>query len=229
MRLKTKDGIEVIITGKIDRVDTYSHDGQTFVRIIDYKTGKQEFSLTNLIYGINMQMLIYLFSITDKFGKYDFAKPAGVLYMPASALQCENEGNKTVEETKNKHYRMKGLVLEDRDVITAMESNALGIYIPITFNKPDKNGISKLSSRSEGSVLNACQFEKLNKLIKKTVTDIAERLYNGDISANPLNPEDTCRYCVYNEVCGNVPSRQSRKIVKQDIKEFKKMLDEQED
>lgn len=229
MRLKTKDGIEVIITGKIDRVDTYSHDGQTFVRIIDYKTGKQEFSLTNLIYGINMQMLIYLFSITDKFGKYDFAKPAGVLYMPASALQCENEGNKTVEETKNKHYRMKGLVLEDRDVITAMESNALGIYIPITFNKPDKNGISKLSSRSEGSVLNACQFEKLNKLIKKTVTDIAERLYNGDISANPLNPEDTCRYCVYNEVCGNVPARQSRKTVKQDIKEFKKMLDEQED
>jgi ATP-dependent helicase/nuclease subunit B len=54
-------GAEISVSGKVDRVDGWVHDGKLYLRIIDYKTGKKSFSLSDIWYGMGMQMLIYLF------------------------------------------------------------------------------------------------------------------------------------------------------------------------
>ncbi len=38
-----EDGKKLILTGKIDRVDILSSDGTTYVKVIDYKSGKKVF------------------------------------------------------------------------------------------------------------------------------------------------------------------------------------------
>ena len=63
--LTTPSGIQLILGGKIDRVDLYEENGTRYIRVIDYKTGKKEFDLGKLLYGVDMQMLLYLFSITE--------------------------------------------------------------------------------------------------------------------------------------------------------------------
>ncbi len=55
----------VILRGAVDRVDVYKADGKTYVRVVDYKTGSKKFDVSDLFYGINMQMLLYLFAIVD--------------------------------------------------------------------------------------------------------------------------------------------------------------------
>lgn len=58
-------GGDGLLTGKIDRVDTYEKDGTTYFRIVDYKTGRKDFSYTDLLYGKDLQMLLYLFALQE--------------------------------------------------------------------------------------------------------------------------------------------------------------------
>ena len=52
---------------------------------MDYKTGKKSFSLSDVYYGLGMQMLLYLFALAET-GRERYGMetlPAGVLYVPA--------------------------------------------------------------------------------------------------------------------------------------------------
>ena len=72
-----------LLTGKIDRVDTYEKDGTTYFRIVDYKTGRKDFSYTDLLYGKDLQMLLYLFALQENQKKSGHPmQPAGALYVP---------------------------------------------------------------------------------------------------------------------------------------------------
>ena len=57
VKLTSREGVEIILRGKIDRVDIYEDNGEKFIRVIDYKTGEKKFSLDNIIFGIYMQLL----------------------------------------------------------------------------------------------------------------------------------------------------------------------------
>ena len=52
------------VTGKVDRVDGWLRDGKLYIRVVDYKTGKKSFDLTDLRYGLGVQMLLYLFAVS---------------------------------------------------------------------------------------------------------------------------------------------------------------------
>ena len=60
------DGVRLSVTGAVDRVDGWEHDGKLYVRVIDYKTGKKVFNLTDIYHGIGLQMLLYLFTLERK-------------------------------------------------------------------------------------------------------------------------------------------------------------------
>lgn len=64
--LRAPDGTRVIVEG--DRwtgMDVLEREGVRYVRVVDYKSGHKSFNLSDVCYGLNMQMLIYLFSICE--------------------------------------------------------------------------------------------------------------------------------------------------------------------
>ena len=86
LAIPLSDGGMVSINGKVDRVDLFDRDGVQYLRVVDYKTGKKEFKLSDVIYGVNMQMLIYLATLSENAEARYGGKlaPAGILYVPAS-------------------------------------------------------------------------------------------------------------------------------------------------
>ena len=58
------------------------------MRVVDYKTGKKEFRLSDVLHGLNMQMLVYLAALVEN-GQ---VLPAGILYMPAQSLFPPKKG-----------------------------------------------------------------------------------------------------------------------------------------
>ena len=116
-------------------------DNKKYIRIIDYKTGSKKFELTDVLYGINMQMLIYLLSIcNENKSKYKNYIPAGVLYMPAKLKLDKVDLDKFNDESILSNLKMDGIILNNEEVIRGMEREGKGKFIPVKINK---NGISK--------------------------------------------------------------------------------------
>ncbi|MBQ5319155.1 MAG: PD-(D/E)XK nuclease family protein [Oscillospiraceae bacterium] len=203
LKLVTENGITVYFEGTVDRVDMYENDGKMYIRVVDYKSGIKEFRFEDLLYGINMQMLLYLFALTDENneGKYGNAVPSGVLYMPAKdvAPSLERDDDDTVR-IYNDTFRMKGAVLCDKDVISAMEKDISGNFIPVRA-KTDGTyyAASKLVTRN--------QIENLRRYAYELMKETADNITGGKIQASPLKQGTKlpCSYCNYKSICGNYP------------------------
>jgi ATP-dependent helicase/nuclease subunit B len=106
------DNTSAYIFGKVDRVDTYKKGDDVYIRVVDYKTGLKDFSLSDIELGLNLQMLLYLFALwlnpSEKFkekagcGKNGAILPAGVLYFSARAPEISLETNESAEAVTDK-------------------------------------------------------------------------------------------------------------------------------
>ena len=192
-----QNGGVVKIVGSIDRVDTYETEDNTFVRVIDYKTGGKEFKLGEVFYGLNMQMLIYLFAIWQNGGEYyKNATPAGVLYFQAKSPRVKSDKiTRDSHEADSKtasmqELRMHGMVLNNIDVVAAMENNCEGLFIPASL---DKNGALK------GNVISLNALSALKNRVNNSIRNMANELQSGYISAFPI--DGGCAWCNYKDVC----------------------------
>ncbi len=193
---------ELRVGGKVDRVDGWLKDGKLYLRVVDYKSGKKSFDLSNLRAGLDLQMLLYLFALQRTGASY-FGKeiePAGVLYLPARDDILSTRRNITPEQLqaeREKQLRRSGLLLAEPQVLQAMEHDALTEprYLPLRVNR---NG--DLS----GSLASAARLGKLGRYVDKLLHDIAGEIRQGNIDADPCchTEEDSpCRYCRWAPAC----------------------------
>ncbi len=183
----------VRVGGIVDRVDLYTRGNETFVRIVDYKTGRKEFKLSEIKNGVNLQMLIYLAAIAES----TQWSPAGILYMPAAvgAVSAEKgtPEDKLAKEVSAK-LKMNGLLQDDPDLLLAMDGTGSGTYLPTGI----KNGVADKPE----AVVSEKDMALVLSYVKYKVGEMAEELIAGKIPAAPLlvnkNP---CGWCPYAGVC----------------------------
>ena len=221
--LETFNGDIIKVQGKIDRVDVMQKNGKSYVRILDYKTGIKDFKLSDIIYGLNAQMLIYMLTICKNGkSKYKGMVPAGILYMPCKKPLISVDRNISEIKLKseiNKKLRMNGLVLDNPEVIQGMEKDAKGIFIPV----PLKDGELKKTD----SVASIAQIGSIMNYLEKLIISMAETLKSGDISADPVVGEyNACKYCDYKSVCGHEDINEGRKVEKLDRIATIKLIEE---
>ena len=209
-RLELDNGY-IELRGIIDRVDKMDKNGNRYIRVVDYKTGPKSFSLSDVLDGLGMQMLLYLVSIwrngKDYYG--DNIVPSGVLYLPARfspyAVDRDDE-DKVRNEKKLSGGKMDGMILDDGVVLEGMDRSRKGQFIPIKISK--KGALS-------GTFINLEQLGKLSHLMDETMKEMGNSLHNGFIPAKPVfgkNHSDTCQWCDYKSVCMRNPDDEVRYI-----------------
>lgn len=194
-------GRKVTIEGKIDRADIMSKENENFIRIIDYKTGSKQFKLSDVFYGLNMQMLIYLLTIKENGIKnYKNIIPAGILYFTALKPLIETKSLESEEKIENeikKKLRMNGLILSDKEVVLGMEKGGKGQFIPASV----KDGEVKKTD----SVISLSELETVGEHVKTLVKLMCEDLFSGKVSAKPVmfkSNNSSCKFCKYHSICG---------------------------
>ena len=206
--LTLADGSRVSLIGKIDRVDVYRSEGNAYLRIVDYKTGKKEFSLDDIARGKNLQMLIYLFTLWRSnregflraVGVADGGRilPAGAIYLNLSLSPARLDAPDAVPLP---HTARNGLLLNDPDAIRAMDRTESGAFVPIQYGKD--------GTPTEKSMKNLITLEGMGALaeeVNQTIRTIAEGIAAGHADASPFasGSELACDYCRYAPVCRNV-------------------------
>lgn len=219
------DGGKVIIRGSVDRVDLMTDAGVSYVRVVDYKTGGKDFRLSDVFYGLNMQMLIYLFAVCDN-GETLFGKtlPAGILYMPAKNSGKPLERGATEEDIlrrKLENGRMNGIILQNATVLKGMESAARGVFI---------NAWITDSGELKGNFLTLAEFSMLHKKIDDILRETGMRIHAGLIPALPVEESaghTACEYCDYGAVCLREKSAAGREVRHEKHTEAVKRLHEE--
>lgn len=228
--IKLPDGGRLIVGGKVDRVDALKLNGKTYLRVVDYKTGTKTFNLNDLLYGLNLQMFIYLFTLCrNAAGRYGDGKevlPAGVLYVPAKRPEVaaqRAEDPQKIKAQADKELRMNGIVLNDPGVILAMETSGAGRFIPASVKgEQDDDGTVRYAVGARSSVASIEQFGILRRHIEKTLTAMAKTLRDGDAAAVPVSGlgYNPCQYCDYISICGFEPGCEVKNIFSVDKDEI---------
>ncbi|MEG1720761.1 MAG: PD-(D/E)XK nuclease family protein, partial [Pseudoflavonifractor sp.] len=201
----TQDGITLSISGFVDRVDGWQHDGKLYLRVVDYKTGRKSFDLTDVWNGLGLQMLLYLFTLekegASRLGCKELV-PAGVLYLPARNTVISGSRGMTEEAQRkevDKELRRRGLVLDDPAVLAAMEHyGSEGIrFLPLTLS-------SKTKEITGDALVSAERLGKLETHIKRILGEIGKDMAAGKIAADPFwkgQEQNACTYCDYAAAC----------------------------
>ena len=229
----THSGVTISITGFVDRVDGWVDEGRLHLRVVDYKTGRKSFDLTEVCNGLGLQMLLYLFTLEEK-GQELYGLPVegdGVLYLPAREALIRGSRSMSDEELRRRTDReltRSGLVVNDRRILDAMEEQEAGKYrfLPLR--------VSKTTGQITGEALaTAEQLGRLGRHIQRVLEDICREVAEGNIAADPFwrGPEkNACRFCDYAAACHFEPGRGGdcrRWLPSVSAQEFWEQLDEE--
>lgn len=202
INIPVEDYGNIVLNGTVDRLDRYG----AYIRVIDYKSGSKTFKLPDILFGQNMQMLLYLYTLSqnEKYG----GTPAGVLYVKAKRV---NDGTPA-------QRRMNGIVLANEDVVLAMEEQNGGEFIP-KFN-PEKQSDAYLSSE---------EFNKIFDFISRKLKSTAKTLFEGRIEADPVDGLESkaCEYCDFSAVC-RIESKKHKGAVLMSKQQVLNLIEEEE-
>ena len=191
--------MSALLRGFVDRLDTWEHSGNTYYRIVDYKTGPKEFDYCDVFNGIGLQMLLYMFALRESGEAHlgDRPIPAGVQYFPARVRYLNTDGrpeDAEAEKKRSREWRREGLLLQDEEILRAMEP---GDEIKRLNYKVKKDGTldGDLATREQMKLLEGYVFRTLGKLV--------EQIASGDVSPNPYTRGDhgACTWCPYGSIC----------------------------
>ncbi|MBQ8164105.1 MAG: PD-(D/E)XK nuclease family protein [Clostridia bacterium] len=209
LKFKVGEKAKIILSGVADRVDIYRKNGICYVRVVDYKSGSKKFSYEEVKSGLNMQMLIYLFTLC-KMDECEFKtkllsdsseiRPAGILYFPMrigkekSDLEADlssSEIESIEKDIINKNIKRNGVFLDDIEVLEAQEKELSGKFIP------------KYPSRAKDVFVSNEKFEEYYSELESIIGKIGSQMLEGQAQAVPLvrGDKSPCDYCEHRAVC----------------------------
>ncbi len=171
------DGRKIEFGGFVDRVDRF---GDKIV-VVDYKTGKTEHNVEDIIFGNKIQIFIYLKALEKSEG----VSAVGALYYPISAKRKKSQ--KTFE----------GFFVEDEveDFDAEFLQNGVSKVLGVKQGKDGTKSGKVLRSKEEFDAIMDSAWAVMEKNL--------ENIESGYIAPSPLknNNRLLCEFCQYFGIC----------------------------
>lgn len=189
--------VKINFKGFIDKL-MYKKDGnKTLLVIIDYKTGINEINLSNSIYGLNLQLPVYLY-LAKHSNKIENAKVIGFYLQKILNSEISIKENKTYERQKEENLKLQGYSIDDENLIYEFDK---------TYK--DSSVVKSMKISSEGfsrytKILNEDMMEKLSDLVENKINDASNGIINADFKINPKKigfKNVSCNFCKYKDIC----------------------------
>lgn len=197
VEVELQSGEKVYVEGKIDRLDLLEDDR---VKIIDYKTGKENFKICEARGGYRLQLMLYL-----KAAQENIRRPAGVFYFLIDDHRVDLTGadrekiSEKISKEMRKFFRLNGIMVDDGQVIDSIAGEFDG-YSDIV---PLRSGKEGIKATSDGFLLSDEEFDALQVDVDRQIRKLCGQLAEGRIAITPKKTEreSPCTYCQYKGIC----------------------------
>lgn len=182
------DGCTLTLVGSIDRVDILECQDERFAKIIDYKSGSQDFSLKKIYNGLSMQLPIYAGAVKSRFPDI---KIAAMYYLkvgvPDINLTDKNgiDSEQYLEKTEQ-YYKRDGIFSAK-----AAAGTRLG------------DGIKTLGKIRKERLVSDSELDRLIDFTRRKIYDTGVLVMSGNVTVSPIddNSVSACAYCDYGDIC----------------------------
>lgn len=203
IEVKLESGQTILLTGKIDRVDSAKIGDNTYIRVVDYKSSKKDLTLDNIKEGLSLQLMAYMSALLaskDKIANDGDVLPASISYLTitskvTSISEYEKDKNK-LKRNLIKDLKNRGIYIKDVEVLECIDKNF----------KDSSNSYIDIASRTlskKNKALEKDEFLEECNNIKDTLKKIGEEIVKGIVKIDPkkTNKQNPCEYCAYRSIC----------------------------
>ncbi len=214
------------LLGQIDRLDS-SAEAPFYVRIVDYKTGKKEFSLSDVYYGLQMQLMVYLSAGIEIAGKTEERTIAGGYYYRIGDPFIKKKNPQ--EEDRRRMLKLDGISNGSIEALLRQDKKLVdnGELVPSMRSDVIPCSISSKGEidRRLSDVAEEKELAALTGYVQGKLKEIGKGILDGKSERNPYQKsgEDTaCLYCSFREMCSPKDTAQPggfRRLSKEEVPE----------
>ena len=201
------------IEGKIDRVDVLRGKPDSldrYIKIIDYKSGKERFDTEEVKGGWRLQLMLYLRAAMGansyEANRDNSYKPAGIFYFEIAEPLIdvtdvlEEDYTEKVTVERKKSFKLDGIVLDDQSIIESIAGEFSG-YSDILPVRKTKEGL--YAGTTEKKLLKEEEFTELLDTVNNKVKELCVELSEGSVEIKPkkVKDETACKFCLYKSIC----------------------------
>lgn len=180
--------LQIRFKGFVDKILYNEFNGKTVVAIIDYKTGNPNLNINNTIYGLEMQLPVYIYLIKNEIKDVKI----GGFYLQKIL------NNTTDKEKRLDSLKLQGYTNSDLDYIDKVDSS---------FN--DSKVIKSLRTSSKGfyyysKMINDEEIDILYNVVDSKIKEASMSILDSKFDINPkeMNNENIgCSFCKYKNIC----------------------------
>ena len=191
-----KEGnIKLTFMGIIDKLLYKKENDKTYLVIIDYKTGNPHTNLNNTIYGIDMQLPVYLYLANEKIKN---AEVIGFYLQKILSTEIVKQKDKTYKKQKKDNLKLQGYSINNEELLSKFDSTYKSSEV-IQSMKVSDNGFyaySKTISKEE--------IYKLIKITENNINKAFEEILDCNFDINPKRIGKNlvgCEFCKYKDIC----------------------------
>lgn len=193
------------VRGKIDRLDYVDVSGNPYLAVVDYKSSKHNFSMSDAYYGLALQMITYLDvalqNAVTLVGQK--AEAAGAFYLHVQNPTLKELKQMDEESLKNellKEFKYQGVLVKDEALLEQLDVTV----------EPTKSSLVYPFNQLKSGEVKSKQFiapDDLQKLIRHNHQQFkaaGEKIYAGKTTLNPMykgKERIACRFCPFRSVC----------------------------
>ena len=183
--------------GIIDKIMFKEKDNNTYISIIDYKTGIPKVNINNLQYGIDMQLPIYVYLLM-KSNLFNNPKIIGfyleqIIHERSSYDKANNELEKYIDNLK-----LQGYTINDPYLVSMFDESYENSMM-IKSMKTTSKGFSHYTK-----IINDDEIKNLVDIVDNKIKEAFDLINNGEFTINPkvIDGENIgCSFCKYQDLC----------------------------
>ena len=183
------------LVGIIDKIMFKEKDNDTYISIIDYKTGNPSINISNLKYGLDMQLPIYVYLTLNS---NLFKNPKIIGFYLEQIIHEKSGYTKDLEKSTIDNLKLQGYTINDEYLVSMFDSSYENSEM-IKSMKTTKSGFSYYSK-----VLSESEILEIANLVEEKIKNAFNEILQGNFSINPkvINGENIgCKFCKYQDLC----------------------------